>query len=57
MGTLRSTTDWSGMTVNGCFLAEPASDEQGYVWDHPWLPDGHINDLGEVVPDGPTEDQ
>lgn len=55
MGTLRSTVNWSEMTVNGVLLGDPAWDDPMYLWDHPWLPNGEITDTGEVVPDGPTE--
>ena len=55
MGTLHATQNWSGMTVNGCLLGDPAEDDQGYLWEHYLLPDGHITDQGEVIVDGPTE--
>lgn len=55
MGLLRSTVNWSEMTVNGCLLGDPGWDDPMYLWDHPLLPIGEITDTGEVVPDGPTE--
>lgn len=56
MGTLRSTVNWSGITVHGVLLGDPAQDGALYLWDDPKLPDGEITATGEVVPDGPTED-
>jgi hypothetical protein len=58
MGTLRSTTDHSGMIVNGITLGEPARDfddeEQPvgeYRWDDARLPNGVIEDDGTITLD------
>jgi hypothetical protein len=58
MGTLRSMTDHSGMMVNGITLGQPAQDidDNGepvgeYRWDDSRLPDGVIDDGGEITMD------
>jgi hypothetical protein len=58
MGTLRSATDHSGMTVNGITLGDPARDIDAndepvgeYRWDDSRLPDGVIDDSGEITID------
>jgi hypothetical protein len=58
MGTLRSTTDHSGMMVNGITLGHPARDFDNndepcgeYRWDDSRLPHGVIDDSGEITLD------
>jgi hypothetical protein len=58
MGTLRSATDHSSMVVNGITLGEPARDvdDNGepvgeYRWDDSRLPNGVIDDSGEITLD------
>ena len=58
MGTLRSKSDCTGMSVNGIALGEPTfTDEmiEGadslFAWDDPRLPDGFIEDHGTITID------
>jgi hypothetical protein len=58
MGTLRSATDHTGLVVNGVRLGEPVRDvddnEQPvgeYRWDDARLPNGEIDDNGEITVD------
>jgi hypothetical protein len=57
MGTLRSTTDLSGLTVNGCLLGMPVFDEVNsmFMWDDDAFPTGTIDQSGVVTPDEPTQ--
>jgi hypothetical protein len=59
MGTLRSTTDHTGMLVHGIALGEPVLDTDEnekpfggeYCWDDSRLPNGVIEDDGTITPD------
>jgi hypothetical protein len=58
MGKMRSTTDHTGMEVNGITLGQPArhvneNDEPvgEYRWDDSRLPSGVITDEGEIIVD------
>lgn len=58
MGTLRSSTNHSGMEVNGITLGEPASDTDAndkpvgkYCWDDSRLPTGEISNDGTITTD------
>jgi hypothetical protein len=54
MGTLRSTTDHSGLTVNGVLLGEPVEidgNPETYEWDDSAFPNGEIDADGNVTPD------
>jgi hypothetical protein len=58
MGTLRSTTDHTGMVVNGITLGQPVQDvdDDGeplgeYGWDDGRLPTGEIDDAGVITVD------
>ena len=56
MGTLRSVTDMSGMSVNGVTLGSPAqSDDDPPIlsWDDSRLPNGEIVDGVLVVDESP----
>lgn len=47
---MRSTTNWSGREVAGVILGDPKVHEDGtFEWDGPGLPDGTIDDQGNVV--------
>lgn len=49
MGTLRSIHDWSGREVGGTILGQAAVQEDGsYLWDGA-VPDGTIDDVGNIV--------
>lgn len=56
MGTLTSSTDWTGREINGVVLGEPsraAVDANGdptgdYVWDHPAIPGDIIDSEGDI---------
>ena len=64
MGTLTSTVNHAGATVNGVLLGQPAiltaqlqQPEPGawvedlrFAWDDPGLPDGDIDIYGQVTP-------
>ena len=56
MGTLRSTTDLTGLVVNGCLLGVPVFDETNsmFMWDDNAFPTGTIDPSGVVIPDGPV---
>jgi YD repeat-containing protein len=54
MGTLRSTTDHSGTTVNGVLLGQPVElddDPTTYEWDDSAFPSGEIDAEGNITPD------
>jgi hypothetical protein len=58
MGTLRSTTDHTGMVVNKITLGDPVRDVDAdgqpvgeYRWDDSRLPNGVIEDDGSVTLD------
>jgi hypothetical protein len=54
MGTLRSTTDHSGLTVNGVLLGEPVEidgNPETFEWDDSAFPNGEIDADGNVTPD------
>lgn len=54
MGTLKSTTDVSGMEVNGVILGSPTISEDEtpvYSWDDSMLPNGTIDVEGNITPD------
>jgi hypothetical protein len=54
MGTLRSTTDHSGLVVNGVILGEPVEidgNPETYEWDDSAFPQGEIDAEGNVTPD------
>ena len=58
MGTLRSKSDCTGMSVNGIALGEPTfADEiiEGadslFAWDDPRLPNGFVGDDGDMTID------
>jgi hypothetical protein len=54
MGTLRSTADHSGLTVNGVLLGEPVEidgNPETYEWDDSAFPNGEIDADGNVTPD------
>ena len=57
MGTLRSTTDLSGLVVNGCLLGMPVFDEINsmFMWDDDAFPAGTIDQSGVVTPTDPTQ--
>lgn len=54
MGTLRSTTDHSGIEVNGVLLGVPAERDGLYLWDDPALRNGEMLEDGTIVPDEVT---
>lgn len=64
MGTLRSASDCTGMTVGRIILGEPtytdAIDENAepilFVWDDPRIPAGVIEDDGTITPDATEDD-
>lgn len=50
MGTLASPVNWSGREVAGIVLGDPALDDAGrYVWDHPLIPDGTLDENGQII--------
>jgi hypothetical protein len=60
MGTLRSSSDCSGLLVNGITLGEPTftdvvlsldPDPLLFAWDDPRLPNGVIEDEGTITID------
>jgi hypothetical protein len=54
MGTLRSTTDHSGLVVNGVILGEPVEidgNPETYEWDHSAFPNGEIDADGSIILD------
>jgi hypothetical protein len=54
MGTLRSTTDHSGLTVNGVLLGEPVEidgNPETYEWDDSAFPNGEIDADGSIILD------
>jgi hypothetical protein len=53
MGTLRSTTDLTGLVVNGCLLGMPVFDEANsmFMWDDNAFPTGTIDPSGDVTLD------
>jgi hypothetical protein len=54
MGTLRSTTNHSGLVVNGVILGEPVEidgNPETYEWDDSAFPNGEIDADGNVTPD------
>jgi hypothetical protein len=54
MGTLRSTTDHSGMVVNGVILGDPVDidgDPETFEWDDSAFPQGEIDADGNITPD------
>ena len=60
MGTLRSTSDHTGLVVNGITLGQPARDtddngelllDSEYRWDDSHLPNGVIEDDGTITID------
>jgi hypothetical protein len=60
MGTLRSTTDHTGLQVNGVTLGQPARDtdddgdplpDSEYRWDDSRLPSGTLDEHGEITLD------
>lgn len=59
MGTLRSASDCTGLSLNNVVLGQPtftdARDETVtpvlYAWDDPRLPNGVIEDDGSITPD------
>jgi hypothetical protein len=54
MGTLRSTADHSGLTVNGVLLGEPVEidgNPETFEWDDSAFPNGEIDADGNVTPD------
>lgn len=58
MGTLRSSTDHSGMLVNGIILGDPVElddDPNTWQWDDNRIPNGEILADGTIVidPDAP----
>lgn len=65
MGTLRSATDCSGITIHGITLGLPTfTDEMPslepdpllFAWDDPRLPSGVIEDDGTITPDATEDD-
>ena len=57
MGTLRSTTNLSGLVVNGCLLGMPIFDEENsmFLWDDDAFPTGTVDPSGVVTPDNITQ--
>lgn len=55
MGRLRSTTNHAGLQVAGLLLGDPLEVDGLLVWDDPALPDGQLNDGGQLTPD-PAEE-
>jgi hypothetical protein len=53
MGTLKSTTDHTGLTVNGCLLGVPVFDETNsmFMWDDNAFPTGTIDPSGLIQED------
>lgn len=54
MGTLRSHTDHTGMTVNGVLLGEPVNlddDSSTFEWDDSAFPNGVIDAEGNITVD------
>ena len=54
MGTLRSLTDHSGMSVNGVTLGDPVElddDPATFEWDDSRLPNGEIDEEGSITID------
>jgi hypothetical protein len=54
MGTLRSLTDHSGMTVNGILLGSPVElddDPLTFEWDDHRIPSGEIDADGNITVD------
>ena len=54
MGTLRSLTDHSGMSVNGVTLGDPVElddDPATFEWDDSRFPDGVIDYEGNITVD------
>ena len=54
MGTLRSLTDHSGMSVNGVTLGDPVElddDPSTFEWDDSRFPDGVIDAEGNITVD------
>jgi hypothetical protein len=57
MGTLRSLKNWSWqIVVNGVMLGDPVeldNDPHTFEWDDARIPNGEIDDDGNVIPDEP----
>jgi hypothetical protein len=54
MGTLRSTADHSGLTVNGVLLGEPVEidgNPETFEWDDSAFPNGEIDADGSIILD------
>jgi YD repeat-containing protein len=54
MGTLRSTTDHSGLVVNGVLLGDPVDidgDPETFEWDDSAFPQGEIDADGNITLD------
>ena len=54
MGTLLSTTDHTGLEVNGVLLGwanEIEGDVVTYAWDDSMLPNGTLDAEGNITPD------
>lgn len=70
MGTLRSQTNLSGVTVNGVLLGDPVAPVRSdstpaqigdsmsdlwFAWDDSAFPNGTVDSEGNVTPDETTE--
>jgi len=54
MGTLRSTTDHTGLVVNGVILGDPVDidgDPETFEWDDSAFPQGEIDADGNITID------
>ena len=52
MGTLRSFSSAAqGLIVNDIMLGQPVENEGEFFWDHPLLPNGVIDEEGNVEVD------
>lgn len=49
MSQLKSLTDWSGIEVNGIILGTPSVQDEWFVWDHQSIPEGIIDENGEII--------
>lgn len=55
MGTLKSTTNWTGSTFLDVTLGLPTTEEYYFCWDHIAFPNGIIDSEGTIFIEVPSE--